>query len=141
MTRGRKPLPATVDALSNRIENWRRSRLKRGRMPEDLWREAADLARRHGVTRISEALGVGFASLKRRAASRPLANELAEPSGAGFVELRMAPSAERTAERAELPEAVVSLSRSDGSSLVVELRRSDPFDVVGLVKTFLPLMR
>ena len=133
MTRDRNPLPATVGILSERIEEWRRSRSKRGRMPEGLWLEAAAMAREHGVTRVSRALRINFESLKKRASSTPSCSSLAPRMESGFVELAMS----QTSESAELPEAVVSLSRRDGSRLVIELRRSHYLDVVGLTQSFL----
>lgn len=137
MARNRKPLPATVDALSQQIEEWRRSRSKLGRMPEDLWLEAGAMAREHGVTRISRALRIDFASLKKRAESTPSCSSPAARVESGFVELEVSSSSPET----EHPAAVVSLSRRDGSRLVVELRHSHPLDVVGLTQAFLPPIR
>ena len=48
--------------LQQRIELWRRTREKPGRMPEGLWREAAKLARKHGVNPVKEALGLDYYS-------------------------------------------------------------------------------
>jgi len=53
--RGRPALPANVKAVANRIEKWRRTRRKRSPMPEQLWLDAAVLARSHGVYRVSQA--------------------------------------------------------------------------------------
>ncbi len=138
MTRNRKPLPATVDALSERIEKWRQNRSKLGRMPEDLWLEAAAMAREHGVTRVSRALRIDFASLKKRTGSLPSCPSPApRVVESGFVELEVSSSSPET----DHPVAVVSLSRRDGSRMVVELGRSHPLDVVGLARAFLPSNR
>ncbi|HNX05298.1 MAG TPA: hypothetical protein PKI32_07330 [Opitutales bacterium] len=57
-------------SLASRIEAWRRTRLRRtGAMPEELWREAAALAARHGVYRISQELRLNFWNLKKRTES------------------------------------------------------------------------
>ena len=91
------------------------------------------MAREHGVTRVSRALRINFESLKKRASSTPSCSSLAPRMESGFVELAMS----QTSESAKLPEAVVSLSRRDGSRLVIELRRSHYLDVVGLTQSFL----
>ncbi len=137
MTRNRTPLPSTVDALSERIEEWRRNRSKLGRMPEDLWLEAAAMARDHGVTRVSRALRIDFASLKKRTGSSPSCSSPGPRVESGFVELEVSSSSPET----DHPAAVVSLSRRDGSRLVVELWHSHPLDVVGLARAFLPSNR
>jgi hypothetical protein len=102
-------------------------------MPEDLWQEAAAMACEHGVTRVSRALRINFGSLKKRASSTPSCSSLAPQMESGFVELAVS----HPAEVAELPEVVVSLSRRDGSRLLIELRHSHDLDVVGLTQSFL----
>ncbi len=52
--------------LRARIEQWRSNRQGR-EMPGELWDAATAAARRLGVSYVSTALGVGYASLKARA--------------------------------------------------------------------------
>lgn len=83
-----------VAALGVRVEAWRRTRMQRtGAMPEELWREAAGLAARHGVYRISQALRLNFENLKKRTlvggglAKRPFAAQRTAQTRADFVEM------------------------------------------------------
>lgn len=59
-------LPPEAGSLRARIEEWRRSGVSPGRMPVELWREAEELASRHGVYAVSRGVGVSYGTLKRR---------------------------------------------------------------------------
>jgi hypothetical protein len=55
-----------------KTERWRGQRTGRARIPEALWAAAGELAREHGVNRVSQVLGLEFNHLKRIAvSSRP----------------------------------------------------------------------
>lgn len=57
-------LPLPVVEARRHVDAWRRTRPKRGPMPRDLWEEAANLARIHGINPIARALGLDYYSLK-----------------------------------------------------------------------------
>lgn len=61
-----KALPAGVEELRGRVERWRRTRKKRSPMPEELWEDAARLARVHGVSPIARWLGLSYYTLQGR---------------------------------------------------------------------------
>src|SRR6266511_5631001 len=61
--------PAVV-ALRRRLEKWRSTRPRRSPMPKDLWKEAARLARAHGISPISTILGLGYYGLRDRVEAR-----------------------------------------------------------------------
>lgn len=81
---------SSVTALGARVEAWRRTRLRRtGAMPEELWREAAALAARHGVYRVSRVLRLNFENLKRRTVADGVlaTTRRAAPKRESFVEI------------------------------------------------------
>lgn len=63
-------LEPAVIALRRRLEKWRARRPHRGPMPDDLWKEAARLARIHGISPISTALRLGYYGLRDRVETR-----------------------------------------------------------------------
>jgi hypothetical protein len=68
------------------FDRWRRARPRGERIPLALWRSAVDLARSHGVSRTSQALGVDYYSLQRRLAE----TEARRPvEAAAFVEMSL----------------------------------------------------
>lgn len=128
-TKSKPPLPGLVAAnVRCRLDGWRRTRPKRGPMPAELWKEAADLARLHGINPVAQALCLNYYSLKRhlnlvvrntpspQAASRP-----------AFVELAVVPSA-------QTDECRVELERTDGARMKLWLSRQT--DLLELVESF-----
>lgn len=65
-TRRTRGLPAELEAVRRRFEDWRRAREPRSRIPDSLWRAAAKMAGRYGLCRTARALRVEYYSLKRR---------------------------------------------------------------------------
>src|SRR6266511_1879186 len=63
----KKREPDGVPELRERIDLWRRTRPKPGRMPEELWSAAGKSARKHGLNPIASALRLDYYSLKERA--------------------------------------------------------------------------
>jgi hypothetical protein len=85
------PLPEQVLSTQKRIELWRSEISKRRRIPEEFWNEAAELACKFGVNRISEALRLKYETLKTRAnaaCSQVPSRTSSLPSGpSSFVEV------------------------------------------------------
>ena len=92
-----QPNPSLSDDLQQVVERftqWRRTRIGRSRIPEELWQLACQVARTHGVSKTSAALKVSYPRLKRRllasgSVGKPRDGKRArKPSGqAAFVEL------------------------------------------------------
>jgi len=128
----RKRLPVEAGKLRERIDEWRRTRERQGRMPEDLWAGAVSLAECHGVYRIARAVGVNYGSLKWRV-GRPgaVVGEAPKASG-GFVEL----SAAQLVGAGVEPTATVELTAHDGARLTVRLRGCGAVDLTELADAF-----
>jgi len=62
-------VPVAMRRVYRRLERWRKQRTGRARIPEALWAAAVDLAREHGVNRVSRVLRLEFNHLKRLAES------------------------------------------------------------------------
>lgn len=121
-------LPGVITDVRRRLDAWRRGRPKRGPIPAPLWKEAAALARAHGINPIAKALRLDYYSLKRQmeAVSRALeAKPVAHPA---FVEVALVPSSPPPAECA------VELERSDGARMRVRLSRQE--DLIALSDSF-----
>jgi len=129
MARRQKALPAKVGEISGRIEHWRQTRKKKTAMPEDIWNEAAALARVHGVYRISQALTVSYDGLRKRIDQAKKARRQ-ETSSRGFVEVE----AQQFSIPGELKQTMVELSRADGTRMVVQMSGPDSVDVLGLAE-------
>src|ERR1035441_5728274 len=76
-----------IEAARRRLEVWRESRSRGKRIPDRLWALAAALARTHGVSPVSQRLGLDYNGLKRRAEAIPPARRSRLRLPPGFVEL------------------------------------------------------
>ena len=115
----RTSVPVELVAARGRLDAWRRRRAGRV-IPPDLWRQATELGRRHGVHRTATALRLDYYSLRRRVEGggaggrRPgrRAAAAARPSSA-FVEISPAPAAH---------ECVMEVEDAQGTKLRMQLR-------------------
>lgn len=98
-------------------------------MPEALWQMAVELARKHGVSRIAEELGLGYTGLKSRLTTCSETIERGtEATGGDFVEL---------VNLARCGQMRVEVSRPDGCQLRIELGAGLGADVAPVVRAFL----
>jgi len=132
MDRTSRDLPARVDRLRRRIEDWRRRGTPKA-MPPQLWEAAVSLARAHGVCPISRALRIDYGGLKRRVTDKRV-GAVVKRAPARFVEFDAGSLlGRRCLEDPVTPEsATVELWACDGSRLVVRLPEHDGTDVLAL---------
>lgn len=135
--RKRREVPAAVARVRERLDVWRRTRERRGPMPEDLWDAAVGVAQKHGVWAVSRALRVNYATLGRRVevakAAAPEAAEAGAPRAGRFVEV----DAARLLAPAAAPRVmVVEVTGKDGAKLTVRVEGVELPDVPALVESF-----
>ena len=130
--RSRTLLPPAVVDLRNRLNRWRSSQTKRRPIPEDLWKEAADLARKHGVSQIATSLGLGYYGLKERAEGRGSPPAVLKPTT--FLEVESTPSFFP-------PGFMLEVGRKDGTKMTMRLSGPAPIDLAALVRSFLGMGR
>ena len=87
--RTKKPakLPAALSAASKPFDRWRKRHRPRQRLPQDLWRQAATLARQYGLNPTARALGLNYHSLKRHLTKTPPPEGIPTPAAPDFIEL------------------------------------------------------
>jgi len=128
----RRARTARVEQVSRRIEHWRETRAKRGRMPERLWDAAVALAREHGVYATAQGLRVNYDSLRDRVAAGPGKREGGKAASAAFVELGPAMPLGPVSPTGP----VVELTGADGQKLTLRLAGPGELDLPGLVREF-----
>ena len=119
-----------MEEARRRLEAWRKSRRRGKRIPAPLWALAAALARTHGVSPVSQRLGLDYNELKRRAAAirTPRRSRLKPPPG--FVELPL------IGQPGLGPSCTVELARSEGARMTIRWEGKEGLDLVGLVEAF-----
>ena len=84
----RKHIPQELEKLRTRFEQWRSEHPKGSRIPQSLWQEAVRMARRYGVSRVSNFLKLSYACLQRKVEPQDSLSALNPPAKTpGFVEL------------------------------------------------------
>ena len=111
--RSRRPTRDILSDVRRQFESWRKSRKRGTRIPEALWRAAAEAAREHGVSKAAQALGLDYYGLKTRLESTAELCESEAAAEQGFVEIPLFASA---------PECVLEMEDAQGARLRVELK-------------------
>lgn len=90
MPRPTPAVPADLQELSGRFEDWRRTRRGKAPIPGPLWGAATELARSHGVCQTAQVLRLEYKKLKQltdgQAGTKPVRRRRA-PALATFMEL------------------------------------------------------
>lgn len=118
--------PAALSRAQREIEQWRRQHRPRARIPEELWREAAELAGVHGINRTARALRLDYYSLKKRAAAAAGPDERAPQ----FVEILPG------GLPASRPECTIEVEDASGAKMRIHLQGGDFPDVAALARAF-----
>jgi len=119
-----------IEEAHRRLEFWRKSRPRGKRIPTRLWALAAALARTHGVSPVSQRLGLDYNGLKRRAEATktPRRSRLKPPPG--FVELPL------IGQPGQGPNCTVELARGEGARMTIRWEGKEGLDLAGLVEAF-----
>jgi hypothetical protein len=119
-----------MEEARRRLEAWRKSRRRGKRIPAPLWTVAAALARTHGVSPVSQRLGLDYNGLKRRAEAirAPRWSRLKPPPG--FVELPL------IGQLGQGPNCTVELARAEGARMTIRWEGKEGLDLVGLAEAF-----
>jgi len=126
------------DSLSEvraEFERWRRDRPRGTRIPEPLWRAAAEAGRDHGVSKTAQELRLDYYALKERVESAGEERSACEqPPERGFLEIPLcAPST--------TPECVLELEDGRGARLRVEIKGAALAELETLARTFWSVAR
>ena len=81
-----KPVAEPIAKLQRELEEHRRSRPRRAKLPESIWEAAAALARERGVYAVAQALRLDYMGLKKRVGG-DVASQRSANSKPVFVEL------------------------------------------------------
>lgn len=69
----RSPHPPALRRLAERLESYRERNPRPRRLPDEIWKRAAALARAYGVNAVARALRLNYYALKRRVSTLPAA--------------------------------------------------------------------
>jgi hypothetical protein len=122
----------TVASVLERLNVWRATRRRGQRIPEDIWRAAAGVARTHGLNPTARALKLNYYDLQRRLCVESTDTAGSVSPGPTFVEL--APPAGRgpSAQSGSL-----ELIHPGGARFSLSSTAIDSADLPALIQAFL----
>jgi len=123
--------PPQLQPLAQRLKAWRATRVPGQRIPDELWRAAAELARVHGLSRTATALQLSYYDLQRRLSGGRPARRRRVPA-AGFIELAPPAPPPGLGDRGTL-----ELVQASGARLTLRLPNASPEDLLPIVQLFL----
>jgi hypothetical protein len=129
-TRKAREVPLKLEGVRRRIEQWRRTRKVRSRIPGPLWAAAVRMAKSYGVNRTAQALRLDYYGLKKRVQQSKVA--VADPPGKGaasFLELVPLPPAGAC-------ECILDLENAKGARMRVQLKSITMPDLAALSRSF-----
>jgi hypothetical protein len=124
-----------VEALRLQFEEFRSRHTSRTRLPEELWRAAAEIAQRRGMNVVARSLRLDATSLKKwmgqRVGPRPAKRKAIKRGNApAFVEL-FAPAADGSASN-----CVLEVESAQGAKLRLEWKGATSSELTQLVRAF-----
>jgi hypothetical protein len=122
--------PPQLHPLAQRLNAWRATRTPGQRIPDQLWRAAADLARVHGLSRTAAALKLSYPDLKRLLVAGRI-HRRRRVTPAPFVEVASPALAPGLGEH-----GAVELVQGSGARLPLRLPNASAPDLLPLVRLF-----
>ena len=123
--------PPQLQRLAQRLKAWRSTRVAGQRIPQELWKEAAELASVHGLSRTATALQLSYYDLQSRISGSSAPRRPRVPV-THFVEL-----AAPTGPAGLHQQGTLELVQSSGARLTLRLPNATPKDLLPIVHLFL----
>lgn len=114
----------TLDRVREQFGHWRRTREKKGAIPEALWEAAVSLHSDYSLCQISKALCLGYNDLKRRVQSN-----FTSHSDTSFIELGIS-------DPMYSAECVVEMKDKKGATMRMYFKGKAGVDLLELGKVF-----
>jgi hypothetical protein len=86
-TRQQATLRRILSTARRQFDQWRSQHSKHARLPQELWRQAAALAREHGLNKTSRALGLKYYSVKKHLDQMTTDQAIPAKAEPDFIEL------------------------------------------------------
>ncbi len=121
----RRTAPRQLAAVKRRFEHWRRTRIKRGRIPDPLLALAVKAAAKHGVWKTARTLGLNATTLKNQVEACDAGGSARNGEVPQFVQLALSPTGGG-------PECVVEVEDGQGAKLRIQLKGGATTDLTAL---------
>lgn len=124
-------VPAALARVQRMVEQWRQTHRPRAPWPEELWRQAADLARACGINPIARALRLDYDTLKKRVERMATEAPQADPQ---FLEIFPGGMDGTWASR---PRCMIEVEQAGGRKTRISLEGGELPDVLKMLPVLL----
>ena len=131
MGTSKRRLPARLEGVRRRFEDWRRSRKGLSHIPGPLWAAAVKAAGTSGISRTAQTLRVNYKALKKRVEQQAAAASIASEENAGASFLELTPPM-----RVGSCQCTLELESAAGAKMRVHLQGVETPDLAALVRSF-----
>jgi hypothetical protein len=118
--------PTALCQSQRKFEQWRQRHRPRAPIPQELWRQAAELACEYGINRTARALRLDYYSLKKRVAAAARSGQRVPE----FVEILPG------GMPGPRPECLIEIEDASGGKMRIHLQGGDLPDVAALTRVF-----
>ena len=118
--------PTALRRSQRKFEQWRQRHRPRAPIPQELWRQAAELACEYGINRTARALRLDYYSLKKRVAAAARSGQRAPE----FVEILPG------GMPGPRPECLIEIEDGSGGKMRIHLQGGALPDVAALTRVF-----
>ena len=118
-----------LEQVQEQFEHWRRSRGKRGAIPDALWQAAIMLFPDYALHRISKALRLNYSALKHRVNAHRSTCEPSDVSTARFIELGLS-------DPMRPAEVMIEMADQKGATMRMYFKGDAGLDLLELGKAF-----
>lgn len=122
-------VPVRLKQVCRQFERWRKTKKGHTLIPDPLWEAAVQLAREHGVFRISRTLSLNHTDLKKRVDAGARTIGPRRDSQPTFVELDLH-------ESAPVAECFVEMENERGAKMRIHFKCVDAQGLLALSRTF-----
>ena len=121
----------SIAKVQDRFDEWRRNRPKREQIPNELWAEAVELARIHGISKVSSTLRLNYSKLKKQIKNASFPVKHCHDTLLPFIELQTIPG--NCGDN-----CVIDLKRPDGNCMTIQLQNAcSASHLIQVIQTFI----
>jgi len=120
----------TLEQVQTKFENWRKTRVKRGKIPDDLWLQAIELTKTIKTTTIAYALRLNHSDFKAKTKSLSV-KALLSPTKSSEKPVTFLQVNQEPAQNVIVSEGtLIELKRSDGTNMSFKASSLQVRDVI-----------
>ncbi len=120
-----------LEQVKSHFDNWRNTRKKMGKIPEELWKEAVSLISKHNSTIIYKTLGLSPADFKKKV--EYYQNTAFSISSQSFVEVSLESQSKQPTDN--LPR--IMIQGKNDYQMILEGFQAENLDLPSLIESFL----